>query len=346
MKNLKLIVCILIILFKTGNLFSDNNIFNVNNIEINKDISDKNEDLTNLAFKNGFKELTNRLLLEKDFKNVSSTSLKVIKTLISYYQVIEDNNKDKDNNLNINIFFDKEKIHNFFYERNILYSDVKNTEVLFFPLLIYKDEYFVYSKNYFYNNWIRNDQKNLIQYVLPVESIESIQSIELNKNTIFELNISNFFKEYNNENMTFAIIEKNDNEAKIFLINSVSNKKLNKTLIVKREKLNQQNFNDKIILNTKKIIKDIIKSQNLIDVRTPSFLNVELKINKENNLFELGNRLNQIDLIETFYIQKLTKDYAFVKIKYLGKVTKIIDKLKKEKINLKMKNGQWQISII
>ena len=115
MKNLKLIVCILIILFKTGNLFSDNNIFNVNNIEINKDISDKNEDLTNLAFKNGFKELTNRLLLEKDFKNVSSTSLKVIKTLISYYQVIEDNNKDKDNNLNINIFFDKDKIHNFFY---------------------------------------------------------------------------------------------------------------------------------------------------------------------------------------------------------------------------------------
>jgi len=346
MKNLKLIICILIILFKTGNLFSDNNIFNVNNIEINKDISDKNEDLANLAFKNGFKELTNRLLLEKDFENVSSTSLEVIKTLISYYQIIENNNKDKNNNLNINIFFDKDKIHNFFYQRNILYSDVKNSEVLFFPLLIYKDEYFVYSKNYFYDNWIKNDQKNLIQYVLPVESIESIQSIELNKNTIFELNISNFFKEYNNENMTFAIIEKNDNEAKIFLINSVSDKKLNKTLIVKREKLNQQNFNDKIILDTKKIIKDLIKSQNLIDVRTPSFLNVELKINRKNNLFELGNRLSQIDLIETFYIQKLTKDYAFVKIKYLGKVTKIIDKLKKEKINLKMKNGQWQISII
>ena len=346
MKNLKLIICILIILFKTGNLFSDNNIFNVNNIEINKDISDKNEDLANLAFKNGFKELTNRLLLEKDFENVSSTSLEVIKTLISYYQIIENNNKDKNNNLNINIFFDKDKIHNFFYQRNILYSDVKNSEVLFFPLLIYKDEYLVYSKNYFYDNWIKNDQKNLIQYVLPVESIESIQSIELNKNTIFELNISNFFKEYNNENMTFAIIEKNDNEAKIFLINSVSDKKLNKTLIVKREKLNQQNFNDKIILDTKKIIKDLIKSQNLIDVRTPSFLNVELKINRKNNLFELGNRLSQIDLIETFYIQKLTKDYAFVKIKYLGKVTKIIDKLKKEKINLKMKNGQWQISII
>ncbi len=346
MKNLKLIICILIILFKTGNLFSDNNIFNVNNIEINKDISDKNEDLANLAFKNGFKKLTNRLLLEKDFKNVSNTSLEVIKTLISYYQVIENNNKDKNNNLNINIFFDKDKIHNFFYERNILYSDVKNTEVLFFPLLIHKDEYFVYSKNYFYDNWIRNDQKNLIQYVLPVESIESIQNIKLNKNTIFELNISNFFKEYNNENMTFAIIEKNDNEAKIFLINSVSDKKLNKTLIVKREKLNQQNFNEKIILETKKIIKDLIKSQNLIDVRTPSFLNVELKINRKNNLFELGNRLDQIDLIETFYIQKLTKDYASVKIKYLGKVTKIIDKLKKEKINLKMKNGQWQISII
>ena len=38
MKNLIFIFSILIILFKTGNVLSDNYIFNVNNIEINKKI--------------------------------------------------------------------------------------------------------------------------------------------------------------------------------------------------------------------------------------------------------------------------------------------------------------------
>ena len=50
MKNLIIIFCILIILFKTGNVLSDNNIFNVNNVEINKEISKNKEKLVNQAF--------------------------------------------------------------------------------------------------------------------------------------------------------------------------------------------------------------------------------------------------------------------------------------------------------
>ena len=50
MKNSIFICCILIILFKTGNVLSDNNIFNVNNIEIDKKISQNKEKTTNLAF--------------------------------------------------------------------------------------------------------------------------------------------------------------------------------------------------------------------------------------------------------------------------------------------------------
>ena len=57
MKNLIIIFSILIILLKTGNVLSDNNIFNVNNVEINKEFSSNKENLVNLAFKKGFKEL-------------------------------------------------------------------------------------------------------------------------------------------------------------------------------------------------------------------------------------------------------------------------------------------------
>ena len=87
MKNLIFIFCILIILFKTGNVLSDNNIFNVNNVEINKEISLNKEKIANLAFKKGFEELINRLLLEEDYKKISNTNLDQIKKLVSYYQI-------------------------------------------------------------------------------------------------------------------------------------------------------------------------------------------------------------------------------------------------------------------
>ena len=346
MKNLKFFIYIIIIFLKTGNLLSDNNIFHVNNIQVNKEKSNKNENLVNLAFKKAFNDLSKRLLLDKDYERISTSNLELIKSLISYYQITEPKKKDKKDFIYVNVFFDKNKMHNFFYEKNILYSDIKNTEVLFFPLLIYEKKYFIYSKNIFYENWNLEKNNELIQYILPFENIENIQKINSYKSNIFELNLNDFFKEYENQNKSFAIINIEKDIAKIFIINNFSKKKINKTLSIKKDSLSSTEFNDKIIFEIKKAINDLIKSQNLIDVRTPSFLNVELKINKKSNLVDFTKRLNKIDLIETFYIQELNKDYAFIKIKYLGKINKIISRLKDEKINLKSKNGQWEINII
>ena len=343
MKNLIFIFSILILLFKTGNVLSDNNIFNVNNIEINKDITKNKQKLTNLAFQEGFKELINRLLLEEDFKRISTTNLIEIKKLISYYQI---KNKENDTKVRFNLFFDRDRIHNFFYQRNILYSDIINTNMIVFPLLIQDNQYFIYTKNYFYENWNNQDSKDLIQYSLPVENIESIQKIKMSKENLYKIDTKDFFKEYNLENMAFITIDIEKNIAKVFLNTKIECKKLNKNLLIKKLNLNEKQFNDKIILEIKNVVRDLIKSQNLIDVRTPSFLNVEIELNNKNNLVEFNNRLKKIDLIDNFYVQQLNKDYVLVKIKYLGKINKIIKKLKDQDIDLNMREGQWKISII
>ena len=346
MKNLIFICCILIILFKTGNVLSDNNIFNVNNVEISKEISKNKEKLANQAFQKGFKELLNRLLLEEDYKRVSTTNLGQIKKLISYYQIKNNEKKENNNNIRFNIFFDKDRIHNFFYQKNILYSDIINTDVIMFPLLIKDKQYFIYTKNYFYENWNKENSKDLIQYTLPAESIESIQKIKLNKDNIYKINIEDFFKEYSLENMAFAAININQNIAKVFLNIKTAGKKLNKNLLITNPGLNQKQFNNRIISEIKNVIRDLIKSQNLIDVRIPSFLNAEIKLNNKSNLVEFNNRLKKIDLIDSFYVQELNKDYVLVKIKYLGKINKIIKKLKDQNIDLNMREGQWQLNII
>jgi len=54
-------------------------------------------------------------------------------------------------------------------------------------------------------------------------------------------------------------------------------------------------FYEKIIFEINNEILDLIKSQNLIDVRTPSFLNVEIKLNKKGNLVEFKKRMEKIE---------------------------------------------------
>ena len=71
--------------------------------------------------------------------------------------------------------------------------------------------------------------------------------------------------------MAFVTIKINQNVAKVFLNTKISGKKLNKNLSIKNLDFNQKQFNDKIIIEIKKVIRDLIKSQNLIDVRIPSF---------------------------------------------------------------------------
>ena len=71
MKSHKLIIFILIVFLKTGNVLSDNNIFNVNNIEIKKEDKTTNALLANQAIKEGFKNLIEKILLEEDSKKLS-----------------------------------------------------------------------------------------------------------------------------------------------------------------------------------------------------------------------------------------------------------------------------------
>ena len=347
MKNLIFICSILIILFKTETVLSDNNIFNVNNIEISKETSKNKEKLISDAFKKAFDELINRLLLEEDYKRISKTNLEQIRKLISYYQIINEDENKENNNVKINVFFDKDKMHDFFHGKNILYSDIINTEVILFPLLKKEDQYFIYTQNYFYENWNEEKSDNLIQYILTTENIENIQRINLNKDNIYKIEVSDFFKEHETDNIVFANIEVKKDTAEVFLNTRIEGKKINKNLSIKnKENLNKIEFYREIIFEINNIIRDLIKSQNLIDVRTPSFLNVEIKLNKKSNLVEFSNRLNKIELIDNFYVQKLNKDYVLVKIKYLGKINKIINKLKDQNINLKMIAGQWQLTII
>ena len=94
MKYYFYILLILIFLFKTGNVLSQNSIFNVDNIEIDRAKYKNKSNSLDYAFKKGFEKLTNRILLKKDINSITNIKLEEIKSIISYYQVITEKRED------------------------------------------------------------------------------------------------------------------------------------------------------------------------------------------------------------------------------------------------------------
>ncbi len=348
MKFYKLLLIILIVFLKTGNVLSENNIFNVNNIEIEKKGKTTNDKLANQAIKKGFKQLIEKILLAEDSKKLLELQFSQIKELVTYYQVaniIDD--KSNIERINYNISFDKDKIHNLFYNRGVSYSEIVNKELFLLPILKRDDQIFIYNQNFFYDKWNEIYDEELIEFILPLENIEIIENVNLNSNNLLNLKLNNLFEEYSGKNLALVLIEDNNNkEEKIYFKTEILGKSITKNILVKKLNLDREKFYEKIIIQVRKEIINLVKLQNLIDIRTPSFLNAELDIRKNSNLVKLNSRLKKIDLIENIFVQEFNSDTVLLKIKYLGKLDKIIKQLEKQKIILKLVGDQWSIRII
>ena len=346
MSYYKISLVILIIFFKTGNVLSLENIFNVNNIEIAKKPNNSNDDLANKAIKKGFEKLLEKILLNRDIKKISGLEFSNIKELVSYYQIADETQNSDIEKVYFNIFFDKDKLHSLFSNKSISYSDISDKELYLLPVILKKDQIIIYNNNYFYDNWNKIYQSELIEFILPIENIEVIQNININKENLYGIDLQILFKEYENKNLALVLIEDTgSNEEKIYLRTKILNKKIDKTIKVKKRGNNTDKFNDEIIKVISNELINVIKSQNLIDVRTPSFLNARLITSKKNNLVELNKRLQNIDTVDGIFVQEFNNKYVLLKIRYLGKLDKIINQLKQQEIMLEFTNDQWNLKI-
>ena len=191
MKLYKQIIFILIVFFKTETLLSENNLFNVDNIKIEKKDKISNSALADKAIKKGFNQLVKKILLKEDANRFSDISFSSIKQLVTYYQITNtiDEEKKKKNTVNFSITFDKEKIHALFYNKGVSYSEISDKELFVLPIHIKKDEIFIFNNNFFYENWNKIYESELIEFILPLEKIEIIQNINANRNDLINIEI-------------------------------------------------------------------------------------------------------------------------------------------------------------
>ena len=349
MKKFLFILITLMIFFKTGNVLSEQSIFTVNNLKMVKKNYNNIDDLTNDAFRKGFKKLNKKILLDKDFKKIEKTNLKTIKNLISHYQILNNNEKIENEFIEFNIFFKRDKIYNFYFKNDIKYSDISDKSLKILPVLIIDNEVLIYEKNYFYENWISDKEdyysESHLEFILPIENIEVIDSIKKNRENLEAVKLSEIFDESKDKDNLYILINYNRKMTKVFLKGNISRKKIIKNIKITSENNNKNISFEQILISLKKEILEMIKSQNIIDVRTPSFLNVNLLIKEQNDLLKTQNILNDEDLIESFYVNEFNNRIANIKIKYYGKINKITEKLYKRGLNFETDGESWKVRV-
>ena len=346
MKLFILITFILIVFFKTNTLFSKINLFSVNNIELEKKDKISNNTLADQAIKKGFDQLIERILIKKDREKLKGLNFDQIKQLVTYYRVSNVTENKKAELLNFRVTFDKDKIHQLFYKRGISYSEILDKELYILPINIKENEVFIFNKNFFYINWNQLNNEDLIEFILPIENIEIIQKVNNNKGNLLNIDLNDLFKEYNKKNLALVLIEDRKNTKKVYMKLKVQGKEISKSLNFEKKNLIKDQFDKKVIFEIKEELINLIKSKNLIDISTPSFLNAKFFFDKDNSLVNLNSKFRKIDSIENIYIQELNKNYVSLRIKYLGKIEKIINQLKREKVSVQFVNEIWIIKIL
>jgi hypothetical protein len=344
------IFSIIVFLLKTQTVFSNNLIYDVNNIEVSGKInnySDKKK-LIQSAFQKAFIIFVNKRLLKNDAIKLHQTKITTIEDFVFAYQIIE--NKKK-NILTVNIKFEQKKINDFLAQKKISYSDVGNISLTLLPVLIKDRDIFIYADNFFYNNWlksqneIQNTNDILISYNLALENIEDLQYINLNKDNLDSIDIKKITSFNETENYALLIIYYTENKFKAYIKTYIEKKEIDKSIDLKIYSTNEKKMYEEAILSLKEEISQIWKGQNLIDVSTPSFLDLYLDVKQTNDYLKLSSIFNSIDVIEDFFVLEMTNDYTKIRLKYKGKINKLSNKLLEKKINTKIINNIWRITV-
>ena len=354
MKFFFCIFCILLFISKTENVFSNNLIYDVNNVEVKTttNISLNNNKLLNIAFKKAFLIFIDKILLKDDAAALYKTKIEVIKDLVFTYQIISKERNNTNETLSIfNVKFDSKKINSFLAKRGMSYADITNISLTLLPILIKDKNVFLYEENFFYKNWIKkknteiNKNEELISYNLALENIEDLKYINSIKENIDLIDIKKINSFDVEQNYALLIIYSYNSKLKVFIKTSIKNKNINRNINL-NYKLNNKNksYEDAIVV-LKKEISQIWKEQNLIDVNTPSFLDFFLEIKKIDDYLKIKSILDKIDIIENYSVLEMTNKYLKMRLKYRGRISKIKRKLTEQNIKIEIIDNIWKLKI-
>jgi len=337
---------LLIVFFSTT--YSNANAFKVSNIEISSpfELNFEKNNVIDKGFQTSFSDLISMITTSGDRNKIKNVPIKVLKGMIDSFTISDEKFINNEYFANLETTFNKKKILQFLENKNIFPSIPQRNKVLLFPIIIETKDNSIYlfNDNIFYDKW--NEQKNsydLLDYLLPSEDIEDLIELQKMSKDIETYDFSNLINKYDITDSIILIINKEGSNirtlSKINLNNSL---KLENKNFSKVDILNNNDFSN-IVKSLKQIYEDQWKKNNEINTSIKLPITISINSKKNKKIIELEKALDSIDLVASFNILNFNSESIQYKITYNGSPNIFLNDMRKNNLELEMKNNIWTI---
>ena len=341
-----LLFVLFFIKFSTTSVYA--NTYKIIDLEISEsyDLNFNKQNVIDSAFQMAFKELIAKITISEDKKNLNSTNLKLIKSLVDSFTIVDEKFIENKYFAKFDVDFNKKQVLNFLEKKNIFPSIPKEKNLFLMPILIdiEKKQIKLFSENPFYLNWNNKNEKHyLLKYILPNEDLEDINILKKNINNIEDYDFSEIISKYDLKDYIIIIFFKNENQ-----LRALSKLNFNKNLI-----FTNQIFL-KVIFDKKESLEKIIKTlktdyenqwKKINQINTSIKLPLTLSLNSKNYdlIKNLEKELSNLDLVSNYYIDNFSSLMTIYKIIYNGTPDKFIQEIENNGLKLDTSFRIWRI---
>ena len=298
------------------------------------------------AFKIAFKELIAKITISEDKKNLNSTNLKLIKSLVDSFTIVDEKFIENKYFAKFDVDFNKKQVLNFLERENVFPSIPKEKNLLLIPILvdIEKKQMLLFSENPYYLNWNEKNEKHyLLKYILPNEDLEDINIIKKNINNIEYYNFNEIITKYDIKDYIIIIFFKNKSNLKI-----LSKVNLNNNFLISNTAFPDVNYDEqKSLENVIKILKTNYENQwkKINQINTSIRLPLTLSLNSKNYelITKFEKHLAKLDLVSNYYIDNFSSEMTIYKIIYNSTPDKFIQEIENEGLKLDTSYKIWRV---
>ena len=281
-----------------------------------------------------------------DREKIKKILLKQIKSMIDSFTISDEKFINNEYFAKLETFFNKKKTLYFLEKRNIFPSISEKNQVLLIPLLVeVEDEKtYLYNENIFYEKWNNsNNNYNLLEYILPSEDIEDLNSISRMNVSIEDYEFTDLINKYDLKDYIISIIFKNKNNVKV-----LSKINLNNSLKIDNHDFGDIDFKKEkdfeiALIKLKTIYEDYWKKNNQINTSIKLPLTLSINSKEYKKIKKLEKYFNNNDLVSDFHIIKFNNKNTFFKIIYNGSPKKFIIDINKKNIEIEITGDLWVV---
>ena len=345
--NITIIIITLLIVFQSTNVISQENYFQITNYEIKEKITTNfsREKIIEKTFNKTFKQLLTQILLSKDLDYIKKIKLVDIKSFVNSFQIYDESFSGREYVAKFNIYFNKEKLGLFLAKHNLIFSEPKKVSIMFFPIILDNNKILLFEDNIIYQNFLDSSYKeeNIISYIIPVNEIDELLTIEKNKNEIESYDFFYLAKKYNVENYVVTITNIQKKKSKILIKMNFVEKKFVKVIDYDFSDLKNSDNLLKVVVDIKKNILDNWKKINSVNLYEPVKLNFEFNHQNIQELEKLESVLKEINIITEYSILEHNNENTKFYIEYFGNPKRLSKELLNLDYELIDQQGTWLI---